>query len=113
MSDEQHESDPQPTLPPELCYEAMADTLAEIGKTGPKLDSTDDDSVTDEANCPGSDGIVGPRLEHRGVVASRQSWETFGPLLASQAWYHGFAAARRKVFVSDGSATIEKLWPTI
>ena len=41
-----------------------------------------------------------------------RSWEAFGPLLASQAWYHGFAAATRKVFVSDGSATIEKLQRT-
>ena len=46
------------------------------------------------------------------MVASRQSWEAFGPLLASQAWYRGFAAATRKVFVSDGSATIEKLQRT-
>jgi hypothetical protein len=27
MSGEQHESDPQPNLPPELCYEAMAEKL--------------------------------------------------------------------------------------
>lgn len=54
-------------------------------------------------------GVVGPKLKERSVVASRCNWREFGPLVASQAWYHGFAAATRKVFVSDGSATIEKL----
>ncbi len=54
-------------------------------------------------------GVVGPKLKERSVVASRCNWREFGPLVASQAWYRGFAAATRKVFVSDGSATIEKL----
>ena len=54
-------------------------------------------------------GVVGPKLKERSVVASRCNWREFGPLVASQAWYCGFAAATRKVFVSDGSATIEKL----
>jgi hypothetical protein len=54
-------------------------------------------------------GVVGPKLKQRSVVASRCNWREFGPLVASQAWYQGFAAATRKVFVSDGSATIEKL----
>ena len=109
MSGERHEIDPQPALPPELRYEAMADKLSEIGKTGAKLDSTEDSAEDAVSSTTNSDGLVGPTLEQRSVVASRQSWEAFGPLLASQAWYHGFAAAPRKVFVSDGSATIEKL----
>jgi len=112
MSGEQHESDPQPTLPPELRYGAMADKLSEIGKTGAKLDFLDETAAAEETSAAASDGLVGPTLEHRYVVASRQSWEAFGPLLASQAWYRGFAAATRKVFVSDGSATIEKLQQT-
>jgi hypothetical protein len=109
MSGEQHESDPQPNLPPELRYEAIADKLTEIGKTGAKLDSAEETAAAEETSSETSDGLVGPTLGHRTVVASRQSWESFGPLLASQAWYRGFAAATRKVFVSDGSATIEKL----
>ncbi|KKL75632.1 hypothetical protein LCGC14_2052940 [marine sediment metagenome] len=112
MSGEQHESDPQPSLPPELRYDAMADKLSEIGKTGAKLDLPEETAAAEETSTTVSDGLVGATLEHRGVVASRQSWEAFGPLLASQAWYRGFAAATRKVFVSDGSATIEKLQQT-
>ena len=112
MSGEQHERDPQPILPPELRYEAMADKLSEIGKTGGKLDQLEETTEVQTASQVASDGLVGPTLESRSVVASRQRWEAFGPLLASQAWYRGFAAARRKVFVSDGSATIEKMQRT-
>ncbi|HYW78939.1 MAG TPA: hypothetical protein VE890_05145, partial [Thermoguttaceae bacterium] len=109
MSGQQHQSDPQPNLPPELRHEAMAEKLSDIGKTGAKLDSAEETAMSEETSTAVSDGLTGPTLEHRNVVASRQSWESFGPLLASQAWHHGFAAAGRKVFVSDGSAMIEKL----
>jgi hypothetical protein len=112
MSGEQHESDPQPKLPPELCHGAMADKLSDIGKIGAKLDLPEETAATEETSATVSDGLVGATLEHRGVVASRQTWEAFGPLLVSQAWYRGFAAADRKVFVSDGSPTIEKLQRT-
>ena len=110
MSGQQNDVDPQPQLPPELCYDAMADTLAEIGKTGSKLD-LDEAELADQdvLRSDSGDGLVGPKLESREVVASRMNWEDFGPLLASQAWQHSFAAASRKVFVSDGSAAIEKL----
>jgi hypothetical protein len=110
MSGSHHESDPQPELPPELRYDAIAETLSEMGKTGSKCESAEENNACENVSAAAdSDGLVGPSLESRSVVASRQNWEGFGPLLASQAWYHGFAAAARKVFVSDGSATIEKL----
>lgn len=112
MCGERYESDPQPTLPPELSYNAMAETLAEMGKTGGKLEFPDGDGEPELTSQASSDGLVGPTLQSRHVVASRQNWEAFGPLLASQAWYQGFAAAPRKVFVSDGSPTIEKLQRT-
>lgn len=106
MSGEQHDCDPQPELPPELRYRAIAQTLTEIGKTGAKQDDPDVGSEPEDRN---GDGVVGPSLVSRAVVASRQNWEAFGPLLASQAWQRGFAASSRKVFVSDGSSTIEKM----
>ena len=110
LSGDTHHVDPQPQLPPELCYDAMAETLAEIGKTGTKLDFGNGDSDDEEVLTRDvGDGLVGPQLEQREVVASRMNWDAFGGLLASRAWQHGFGAARRKVFVSDGSAAIEKL----
>ena len=113
MSGAEHTSDPQPVLPPELRYTAMAETLAQIGKTGAKLnDDSEADQEVAEALQAAREGLVGPTLVHRNVVASAQCWEDFGPLLASQAWYDGFAATKRKVFISDGSSTIEKLQQT-
>lgn len=86
MSGDSHEVDPQPQLPPELCYDAIAETLAEIGKTGAKLDSDVDDSADEEVAARADhDGLVGPKLEQREVVASRMNWDDFGPLLASRA----------------------------
>lgn len=110
MSGLQHDVDPQPDLPPELRYQGIAETLSEIGKTGSKCESPEDgDASANASSTPPSDGLVGPALECRNVVASRQNWESFGPLLVSLAWYRGFAAATRKAFLSDGSATLEKL----
>jgi hypothetical protein len=112
MSGPSHACDPQPTLPPELRYEAMADKLSEIGRTGRRPDSPGKTEVDEGLPSQCGEGLPGPDLERRHVVASRQSWEEFGRLLASQAWYHGFAAAPRQAFVSDGSPTIEKLQRT-
>jgi hypothetical protein len=112
MSGPEHVCDPQPTLPPELRYEAIAEKLSEIGRTGKTGDLPQENGSDGLHAAQRGEGLVGPGLEHRNVVASRQNWEEFGSLLASQAWYQGFAAAERKVFVSDGSATIEKLQRT-
>ena len=113
MTGKQYAEDPQPELPPELRYDAMSETLSEIGHTGCKLDMGEE-IVTDSElpNSPSSEGLPGPELSRRHVVASRQCWEDFGSLLASQAWYHGFFATPRGVFVSDGSPAIEKLQKT-
>ena len=109
MSGDSYDVDPQPQLPGELRYNAMAETLAQIGKTGAKLDYDGDESDDRQALTADGNGLVGPELQQRDVVASRMPWDDFGGLLASRAWQHGFAAATRKVFVSDGSAAIEKL----
>jgi len=50
-----------------------------------------------------------PVVQQRQVVASRQTWPTFAPLLAQAAWALGFQGAARKAFVGDGSANNWKL----
>jgi hypothetical protein len=50
-----------------------------------------------------------PVVQQRRVVASRQTWPTFAPLLAQAAWALGFQGATRKAFVGDGSANNWKL----
>jgi hypothetical protein len=44
-----------------------------------------------------------PAVQQRRVVASRQTWPAFAPLVAQAAWALGFQAAARKAFVGDGS----------
>jgi hypothetical protein len=109
MQGASHTCDPQPTLPPQLRYEALAETLEEIGRTGRRPDEAGETDADAALASAVSEGLPRPEIAQRYVVASRRNWEEFGPLLASQAWYGGFAAAERKAFVSDGSATIEKL----
>jgi hypothetical protein len=45
-----------------------------------------------------------PQVLQRRVLASRQRWPSFAPILAAAAWAWGFQEAARKAFVGDGSA---------
>jgi len=116
MSGQQYDTDPHPQLPSSLRYDAVAEKLSDIGKTGAKRDLLEGSEETETADIGSAtadlDAFPGPTLERRKVVASGRNWEAFGELLASQAWYQGFGAAQHKVFVSDGSSTIEKLQRT-
>jgi hypothetical protein len=116
MSGERHTHDPHPELPSSLRYGAVAEKLADIGKTGAKPDFPDEIAAPKAASgsttATDANEFPGPALQSRSVVASGRNWKDFGRLLASEAWYRGFAAAGRKVFVSDGSAAIEKLHRT-
>lgn len=78
MSGPEHTCDPQPTLPPELRYEAIAEKLSEIGRTGKTGDLPQENGSDGPHTAQRGEGLVGPELEQRGVVASRQSWEEFG-----------------------------------
>jgi hypothetical protein len=51
-----------------------------------------------------------PEVKHRKVVASRQSWKAFAPILAAAAWSLGFFASGRRAFVGDGSSHVWGLW---
>jgi hypothetical protein len=45
-----------------------------------------------------------PEVQKRTVVATRQKWRAFAPILATAAWSKGFQGATRKAFVADGAA---------
>lgn len=51
-----------------------------------------------------------PKIATRAVVATRRDVNHFGPMLATMAWQQGFAAARRKAFLADGSETNWSVW---
>src|SRR4029079_16871267 len=51
-----------------------------------------------------------PKVQAKRLVATRQNWETFGPLVAAAAWAMGFFAAPRRAFLGDGSENNWTLW---
>ena len=51
-----------------------------------------------------------PEMQQKRFVASRVRWPDFGPILATAAWAWGFFAAKRKVFIGDGSDNNWAIW---
>jgi hypothetical protein len=51
-----------------------------------------------------------PKIKARKVVASRQNWKAFGPMVAAAAWSLGFFGSVRRAFVADGSTSVWGLW---
>jgi len=119
LESETHAVDPQPELPEFLADVGVAKTLAAIGRVpgggetpggeSEERDGSAADASDEELSSRREPPWLRPKVVGRKVVASGEDWESFGPTLASTAWYAGFAAAKRKVFVSDGSAAIESL----
>lgn len=50
-----------------------------------------------------------PIVQQRQVLASRGTWPTFAPQVATAAWTQGFQGAQRQAFVADGSSNNWKL----
>jgi hypothetical protein len=104
---EVHASDPTPELPAFLHDVSIAKTLAEIGRV-PGKNSASEDSQP-RVGSPTEPPWQRPAILSKTMQASAVCWEAFGPMMASHAWYQGFAAAAAKVFVSDGSSAIERV----
>jgi hypothetical protein len=100
--------DPCPRLPASFVDpERMRRMVREIkGFSGP--DSSAEDEAEEEPRIDERPGR--PQPVARSVVASRHSVETFGKLLASEAYQRRFAAAPRKAFVADGSESNWGVW---
>ena len=102
-----HEVDPRPELPEFLRDISIAKTLAEIGHVPGK--NAPDAGAQPKARSPQEPPWPRPKVLGKTMQASSVSWEDFGSIMASHAWYQGFNAAISKVFVSDGSIAIEKV----
>lgn len=102
-----HAIDPTPELPEFLRDVSIAKTLAEIGRIPGK--NTADADVQPKVRREKEPPWPRPKILSKTMQASSVSWENFGSIMASHAWYQGFNAAVSKVFVSDGSAAIEKV----
>lgn len=113
MTSEEHESDPCPEIPENFVNPLRILKLArELKKQVP---------ATDEAAKSGSDPSMDqqayedaewepPEVATKRLVASRRSWEAFGPLVATAAWQSGFYGAKRQAFLGDGAATNWTMW---
>ena len=107
MTSEVSTEDPCPQLPASFVDPArMQRMVREIkGFSGP------DASTDDEAEEPRVDERPGrPQPLARSVIASRHEVETFGKLLASEAYQRRFPGAARKAFVADGSDSNWGVW---
>jgi hypothetical protein len=103
MQGETHQVDPDPDLPDFLQDVGIAKKLSEIGKVAGE--NAKGNRPSDQPEPP----WVRPEMLRKEVIASGKSWKEFGPLVASAAWYAGFFKASHKVFVSDGSSSIEEM----
>jgi hypothetical protein len=99
--------DPCPQLPASFVDpERMQKMVREIkGFSGPEAVDVDAAEEPRQGERPGR-----PQPLARSVVATRHAVETFGRLLASEAHRRGFAAARRKAYVADGSEGNWGVW---
>jgi hypothetical protein len=104
--------DPCPQLPPTFAnFARMARITREI-KGAALKPGTPTDPSTEEEVCPPEEASRPgrPNILVRSVVATRRPWAEFGPMVAAAAWQRGFAAAKRKAFLADGSANNWTLW---
>lgn len=102
--------DPCPVLPrPFVDPARMQRLVREIkGFSGPEVRPRTPAEAAEEP-AP-DDRPQRPELIARSVIATCSPAETFGSLLAAEAYYRNFFAASRKAFVCDGSATNWSIW---
>ncbi len=105
MTSDTHVEDPAPRVPEAFVDPArMAKISREIqGFFGEAADS--ESSQESESNS-----YAAPRVVRQTVVATTRNVERFGELLVAKAHALGFAGARRKAFLGDGSETNWGLW---
>jgi hypothetical protein len=102
------DGDPCPEIPP--CF-VDATRIPKLVRELKKNVKATQDAVADSADPEAAaEALVveaeykPPQVQQRRVVASRQRWPTFAPLLATAARAWGFQGATRRAFVGDGSA---------
>jgi hypothetical protein len=113
MSSEPAAGDPCPAIP-ETFVDAlrMRQLVRELGKGVP---------VTEEAAGPAPDPAAAawqqppqvwqpPQVQEKRLLASRQSWEAFGPMVAAAAYAMGLFGATRRAFLGDGAENNWTVW---
>ena len=106
-------SDPCPQIPD--CFldpERMRKLARELTRQAKGMVAEDDAPADILALPEGATPAIEyqpPSVLERRVLASRNSWEDFTPIVAEEAWAWGFQKAARKAFVADGAKCNWKL----
>jgi hypothetical protein len=100
--------DPCPQIPKTFLNPTrMTKLVRELKKRAPPQEeavkATDDPAAGVEALRAPAEQWEPPEVQAKQVVATRQPWAAFGPMVAAAAWAAGFFAAERKAFVADGA----------
>lgn len=107
MTSDVSAEDPCPQLPASFVDPARMQRMVREIKGFSRPDGPADDTAEE----PRIDERPGrPQPLARSVVASRHEVETFGKLLASEAYQRRFPGAARKAFVADGSDSNWGVW---
>jgi hypothetical protein len=99
-------SDPCPQIPPGFLDAGRVRRLArELTQHG-KITGSVPDTSTEESALPAAElelDYEPPPVSSSRVLASRNVWDDFTPMIAGAAWSGGFQKAERKAFVADGA----------
>jgi hypothetical protein len=98
-------ADPCPEIPAGFLDAGRIPPLAQqLKKQAAATDDNTPVAAVVQPTPPADTTYQPPQVRQRQVVASRDRWPAFAPLLASVAWSLGFQGAARRAFVGDGSA---------
>jgi hypothetical protein len=108
MQSETSAHDPCPQIPKTFLNPTrMSKLVRELKKRAPPQEeaaqATDNPDAGAEALRANEAQWEPPEVQSKQVVATRQVWTAFGPMMAAAAWAAGFFAAARKAFVADGA----------
>jgi hypothetical protein len=108
-------NDPCPEIPEGFLEPTrMGKLVRELGKGVPVADEPAADSkdaaAEEEALHSGPASWKPPEVQAKRLLASRQSWEAFGPMVAQAAWAMGLFGATRRAFLGDGAENNWTLW---
>jgi hypothetical protein len=108
MKSEASAVDPCPEVPASFLDETrIPELVRELSKSVKAVDGVSASAASSEvlaAAVPKKTLYEPPEVQKRTVVATRQPWRAFAPILATAAWAKGFQGATRKAFVADGAA---------
>jgi hypothetical protein len=116
MTSERHATDPCPDIPasfvnphwiPELAKQmGQRARVAASEESKPSAAESSENLVAKEEKAEWQP----PDVATKHLVATRQPWAEFGPMVAAMAWSLGFFGAARQAFLGDGAENNWTLW---